>query len=444
VNAAAAYYLIPSRFWELLLGGLGALFPSQRLGLLRIGWLPEIGLAMLLAAIFLFDSNTAFPGIAALLPCAGSVILLLSMDRGQNDRSIVGRVLRFRPMVFIGQLSYSLYLWHWPLIVFQRIGPIIHTGLRPIYDKALVMALIFVVSYLSWALVEIPLRQGVFGLSRRYRAIVILSATAAACVLFASPLTQSGFPGRFAPGAIKLASYLSYDPSEDYRTGTCFLTNKSSFSEFNRDRCLAADAGDKTVLLVGDSHAADLYAGLKAALGKRVSLLQATATGCKPVLRDAGTSTTCAAMTGFIYNDYLIRHPVDLVVISARWSDDDVGPLAATVRQLKAHGQAVAIMGPTPEFTQPLPRLLAQRIQSPRKLDLQNFLYPGPRELDRKLATMAEREGAIYISLYDKLCPHAQCISTVDNAPLYFDASHLTKVSSIFLAGQLTEFRILD
>jgi peptidoglycan/LPS O-acetylase OafA/YrhL len=440
MSAASAFYLIHSRFWELLLGGLAALLPSwYLLTVQRTRWLPEIGLAMLMAAIFLFDSDTVFPGIAALLPCAGSALLLASMDEANRRWSIVPWLLRLRPAVFIGQISYSLYLWHWPLIVFQRIGPIVHTGLPPIYDKTILMGLIFGLSYLSWAFVEAPFRRGVFGIPRPFRALGILCGSGAACMLFAWTLMQSGFPRRFVPEAINLANYLSYDPSEGYRTGECFLTNQMDFAEFNPKSCLAQAELGKSYLLIGDSHAADLYPGLEAVLGKRVNLLQATATGCKPVLRDVGIRTTCASMTKFIYDDYLKNHSVDLVIMSARWGDEDIGPLSDTIRELKARGQPVAIMGPTPEFTLPLPRLLAQSIESPGTINIQTYLYPSLRELDRRIASMAEKEGVMYISLYAKLCPNSECISTVDGAPLYFDASHLTKTSSIFLAGRIIE-----
>lgn len=444
-SPAAAYYLLPSRLWELVLGGLGALLPAYRiLQQSAARYLPAAGLALIAAAVFGFDSNTKFPGLAATLPCGGCFILLVSMGQGAGATSFIARTLRLRPFVMVGQLSYSLYLWHWPLIVFQRIGPIVHTGLRPFFDKAIVMALLAIIAYLSWAFVEVPLRYGVFGLSRKRRAVGVLCGTAMICAASGLTLTQAGFPGRFNPAAINLASYLNYDPTIAYRTGTCFLTNRYPFSNFKPSSCLATTAGEKTYLLVGDSHAADLYAGLQAVLGgQHIKLQQATATGCKPVLRDVGTDTTCALMTQFVFGNYLLTHPVDLVIISARWADEDVGPLLATIRELKARNQAVAIIGPMPEYVQALPRLLAQNINS-KNIDLQGYLYPGPRQLDRTLATMAEAEQVIYVSVYDKLCPNAECVSTIAGSPIYFDTSHLTKQASIFLAGKINELSALE
>ena len=119
---AAAYYSTFTRVWELVLGGLVALLlPQLTTGRMRwlsgqvVGWL---GLILVVGSAFLIDGVEGFPGVLALVPTMGAVLILLSGSGEQPDRASVGAILATRLPVYIGDISYSLYLWHWPLIVF--------------------------------------------------------------------------------------------------------------------------------------------------------------------------------------------------------------------------------------------------------------------------------------------------------------------------------------
>jgi len=113
-----AFFLIPSRIWELDLGVMLALLPSlSRLSKPLSECLGWIGLALIAVGVFGFDINTPFPGWTAAIPCLGAVLIILS---NSSDLNGVGKLLSLKPMVFIGKISYSLYLWHWPVIVFLK------------------------------------------------------------------------------------------------------------------------------------------------------------------------------------------------------------------------------------------------------------------------------------------------------------------------------------
>ena len=125
----ANFYLLPTRAWELLIGAFLAAVSAQRLPSV---WLTEslcsVGLLAVLCAVFFYGRATRFPGLAALLPCGGTALII-----GANGEKLtrVGRVLATRPLVFIGLISYSLYLWHWPMLVFARYwsaGPLPRTS----------------------------------------------------------------------------------------------------------------------------------------------------------------------------------------------------------------------------------------------------------------------------------------------------------------------------
>jgi len=180
-DPAAVFYCSPLRAWELLLGTV----VSQR-------YLPEIrgavarnaatlgGMLMILGAAWRYRSTTPFPGVAALAPCLGAALAIWG---GETGSSAVGRVLSWRPLVFVGSISYSLYLWHWPVVVFQQIG-----GLAPWTEGGgrrvvMLFAVSVLLGYLSWRFVEAPFRMG--WLRGERRALFLSSGAGAAVVLLA-------------------------------------------------------------------------------------------------------------------------------------------------------------------------------------------------------------------------------------------------------------------
>ena len=115
-HASVNFYFLPTRAWELLLGSFLAAIPAQRTS---TRWLTESlssgGLLAILCAVFFYGPDTRFPGISALLPCVGAALIIWAND---HTLTCVGKLLAIRPVVFIGLISYSLYLWHWPMLVF--------------------------------------------------------------------------------------------------------------------------------------------------------------------------------------------------------------------------------------------------------------------------------------------------------------------------------------
>jgi hypothetical protein len=392
------------------------------------------GLIAIAYAILRFKETTPFPGVAALMPCLGAGVLIWIGSAG--GETVVGRVLRSRPFVGVGLISYSLYLWHWPMIVFQRVGQFIHTGAPPVTDKALVVLLTFGVAYLSWRFVERPFRRD----GQQASAALFGWAAAAVglvCFLSCGVLAAGGLPRRFTPEAVRLAAYLDHNPALDLRSGRCFLHSRTRFEDFESGLCLRRTAGRPTYMLIGDSHADHLYPGLRDAYGANADVLQATATGCKPLLADEGGATPCAQMTRFIYEDYLRNHRVDLLVISARWGAEDLPDIAATVSGLKARGIHAVLIGPTPEYDFRLPRLLARVANGGTHVVARDHLLPEYRALDGKLRRVIEASSGAYVSPYQALCNDAGCDALAGNAPLFYDTGHLTRQGSILLVSRL-------
>src|SRR5690606_6194768 len=108
---------------------------------------------MILAACFLYSPATRFPGVAALLPCAGAAIVMAAA----GESTVAGRLLRMRPLVFVGLISYSLYLWHWPVFVFA--ASLFPRESRPAIGTPLLIAASFLIASLSWRFIEQPFRR---------------------------------------------------------------------------------------------------------------------------------------------------------------------------------------------------------------------------------------------------------------------------------------------
>ena len=153
-HPSATFYLLPTRAWELLLGAFLAIQLSRQLMSSwkydLIGWL---GLAAIAVSIFGYERETRFPGLAAVLPCGGTALILWT---NENKLSSVGKLLAWRPFVFVGLISYSLYLWHWPLLIFARYW-MFHQ--MPIYSRMTILALSAIAAILSWRFVETPFRN---------------------------------------------------------------------------------------------------------------------------------------------------------------------------------------------------------------------------------------------------------------------------------------------
>jgi peptidoglycan/LPS O-acetylase OafA/YrhL len=151
--ATAGFYFLPSRAWELGLGAAIAILSLRIRSKLWAEVAAFVGTVSILGAFFLFNDATPFPGAAALLPVFGALCVITANEEHQT---MIGKILSWRVLVFIGLISYSLYLWHWPVFVFASL--VSPTPLSSVVMYALIV-LIFCISYLSYRFVEIPLRS---------------------------------------------------------------------------------------------------------------------------------------------------------------------------------------------------------------------------------------------------------------------------------------------
>lgn len=187
-------------------------------------------------------------------------------------------------------------------------------------------------------------------------------------------------------------------------------------------------------MLVGDSHAAHLYPGLKAIEG--INVLQGTASGCRPVA-DGYAARRCRQVMDTVFDDVLVPgSKVGTVVIAARWRPQDGGPLTRRVDALTQLGFKVIVLGPAPEWTQPLPRILAMQVLDP-SVDLSIYQARKPFETEREIAAAVARTNARYISVIDILCPDRQCRTIAPGGRvMQFDYGHLTPDGARYVIQQ--------
>ena len=435
----AAFYLAHTRAWELLLGTLIAMDLLPRISALWRNIAAFSGLALIFSAGYSFSAATPFPGVAALLPCIGAALIIAA---GRSGPSLAGQCLSFTPLVFVGTISYSLYLWHWPMIVFQGMGGLLVQGVSPKTAKLVVMAASFVIATLSWRFIEQPFRGRRFSMSRP--AIFSLAAASAAILLAlgSSILFTNGLPSRFPSEAVKVASFLETSDSAtegQYRVGTCFLIGKDSYNQFDPSVCLHSDPQKKNYLLIGDSHAAQLWYGLSSVFPD-ANIMQATASGCKPTLeQNIGADEKCVQLMHFIFSEYLPTHRVDTLLIAARWDHGDLERLPRTIAAIKPQASEIVLFGPIVQYDSALPRLLALSIKQKNPEIPADHRISYYESLDGEMARLAATQlGVRYISYYKLLCKQQACLEYAGpGIPLQSDYGHLTGDGSMLMARRI-------
>lgn len=443
----ATFYAPWTRAWELLLGVVLTFdsFPTLRRPALRhvAGC---VGLAMIGAACLLFKESMPFPGLAALLPCVGAGLVILA---GKSGPHLAGRVLSLKPVVFIGLISYSFYLWHWPLIVFEQHGLTLVQGLTKHQEQAVTFVAAFVLAVLSWRFIEQPFRSGKWRPASKPLFIGAGVAAAASVAWGVAATMTGGLPDRFPAQAQAVAKWVdpdAFDKVDQFRNHVCFMTSRSStLADYKRETCLPQRPGQPRVLLIGDSHAAAMWWGLDHVL-KGSNVMQATASGCKPVLEQRPRQFRhCVDVMNFALRDYLAANPVDLVLIQGRWNAGDVESVGQTVTWLRERKVPVLLVGPNPEYDSPLPRLLAYSIAWEDPQLPARHRVPSLRALDEQMAGLARDTWKVpYISLFDLTCRDEVCDEYAqDGVPMLSDYGHFTKAGSIYIARKIAGLGVL-
>ncbi|MGH6871580.1 MAG: acyltransferase family protein [Rhizomicrobium sp.] len=448
-----AFYMLPARAWELMLGAVLAVgaFPAPGARGAREA-LAAIGVAMIAASVVLFTRATPFPGAAALVPCIGTALVIYV---GQASAR-VNAALSTRPLVFIGLISYSLYLWHWPLIVFAR--DVLRREPGP-WETVALFAAAFVLAALSWRYVERPFRAKSFHPARWKLFAGALGAMAATAACGAAIVSANGLPQRLPADVQRI---LASEHDEDPRAVTCFGMTGADVRAGKLCRIGDPAAPRPDFILWGDSHAGSIIPAVDAVAKRehRAGIFAAT-DSCPPLLG----VTRPDAWKCKDFNDAVIalalRPQFRAVILDARWAKnaegtsygdeppgrvllyDDLGRgvdtlsthavfargLVRTVEALHDAKKKVILVASAPEIGWAVPEVLARmRLDG----DHRDMVLPIETDLRRQrtvlldFGMMQSRFGASVVDPADVLCDERVCHVILGGYPLYRDEHHLS------------------
>jgi peptidoglycan/LPS O-acetylase OafA/YrhL len=467
------FYSPLTRAWEL---GAGTLLAVWKTGRSKIVNLPSwkagasgaIGLLLIAVPVFSYPPGTRFPGFEAIPPVLGAVLILASAGGWAN------RFLSIPPLVGVGLISYSLYLWHWPLLSFARI-----ISAHPLYPRTTVMlmAIAFAAAAASYFLVERPFRAKTA--SRTSNVLLayasLLFVFAGVSVLFS--LTH-GLPGR-APELAKIEFQANID-----RGHPCLVNSLSALSSF----CLApANGAGKSFALLGDSHAEAISNRMRNKLANDGWQLVTISHGsCPPTVGmtrwiSAEDADSCRRFNRAALKYVLSRPDIRVVALLAGWggriyvpdnlnespsaqsSEQNIANLKAGVRNeiaaLESAGKRVILIDDYPEFPfdpvesirygqMPLRRALNRFFLSDEPEQWQSTsedaareLIPTKRAVSVEFADLAKSDpGLALVSLDDEFCRDGRC-SFADRSQLYyFDADHLSDLGAMRVVPLFSKF----
>jgi peptidoglycan/LPS O-acetylase OafA/YrhL len=465
---SASFFLLTSRWWELGLGTILGIYEVSRTkeaGGRLIIWRREVlgvlGLIGVLAGAVLYNSTTPFPGAAALLPVVASLMLLSS-----NESWVNRNVLSLKALVAVGLISYSLYLWHWPILSLAQYCS--GDALQPM-PKACLVAFAFVTATLSYFFVEQPFRRmpRTSWTLRRYAVASVLCCIPA-CVLLAG----RGWPSRY-PAAARIEEE-AHSPS----IAACTAQDGQS-SPIISGGC-SSIKDHPTIAIMGDSHAASLNRYLQTALESRGwSVAQFTKTSCPQlglVAPNSADRQNCVTFNRKSLADVIGDPNIKTVVLAGYWLtqfppftkrgryvaegqeastlsvEDSWSNLKAglddVVTRLQISGKRVFVVidSPTLGFN-PLLLTLSDAI-APRR-ELKRVLWkddssgliahsedPNSRRLEAVLRQVAAGRHAEMIDLYGALCAGSTCRYALKGQPFFEDPHHLTRLGAEFAIGE--------
>lgn len=461
-NASAAFYLLPSRAFELMTGmalGLNLFRPPGKARSAEL--MSASGLIMILAAALFYTEATPFPGIAALLPCVGTALLI----HANADRlSASGRLLASAPLVFLGKISYSLYLWHWPVLVFgfYKFGADLEWPTR-----VALVSLAVLLATISYYIIEQPAR-----LRGHHWSAPAVVAVAVASILLWWPATryvraEGGFPWRLTAEA---AQFAERNPTRLDITGLCH--DQVATAESGVNCAVGKEGGNKIFILAGDSHASAIALTVSDVAKANGLTGQALLhNGCPPLFGfDISTTSAfekCVELSKGL-SGALQGSPIKNVILHARWAqyitgernegepkrrprlfvEDDIEAsrrkfvemLTETVTIL-AKDHHVTLIGPVPESRGNVPAAMIKSLmngsQATVTISRKAFdqRQAGVLELLRNLD---EIDGVDVAYPHELLCDADECRTSIDGMSLYIDDDHLSPTGAKILIPFIT------
>lgn len=474
--SSAAFYFAPTRGWELLTGACLAVNAIPWPRSINAGNTASIvGIALILACVLLLHAATSFPWPYAVLPCLGTALVVWGSEmRG----TYANRFLSWRPVVFVGLLSYSLYLWHWPLTVFVRYFYIDELSVSV---SVAIVGATFASAYISWRFVESPFR----GSRSRFSRHQVFALAAVGSVTLAS-IGLAGYALRGLPGRVP-TEVLRLERTREGRLkqpGWCGETRAVSYEK--RLQCtVGAPQQVPRFAVWGDSHAGAALATVdQIARAGGIAGIYAVFSGCGPLLgvkRVSGFVAKDCVSANQAAVDTIARSPVKDVILISRWSynvlpkpaygpasekaqvyivDDSTKStslkenkavfergLSKSLAALRLAGKRVWIVEEAPYAGYEVAHRVAQakwrNNVPPRFVAHQDLLMPQMARMDSILEAAADSYAAQIYRISDQLCSENQCAVLGPLGVYYIDDHHLSTIGAQVAFGPLLS-RVLE
>lgn len=451
-SAEQGYFLAPARAFEFLVGSVLAARPSYAFlsGRVRDS-VALLGIALMLVPMFLYSETLPFPGVTALVPCLGVGAVIAA---GLTGESFGGRLISSGPFIFFGNISYSLYLWHWPILAYMR-------NIYGIELDSIQISIAILLSILagsaSYYFVEQPF------LRPRLAGIPFLTAGAVSMGVMVSVgaaiMAMKGMPGRFSPEAQAM-----FAGATDFNPHRARCHNGSESPMAYGENCVFGAKGVKPDVVVwGDSHGAELVIALSAYAEKAGrSIMQLTASACPPsinfslgrrpfcrihnrqmlraIAEDTSVKTVVLAVNGATY----LKQVPEVANLAGDGADAKTlqSGYEEVVHALLAAGKSVVVMSQIPVMNSDPPKIAGfavQRGEDPGVLGLTRQQYEADSMRWNKVVSgVAQQPGVTYLDVAELLCDSNLCrIYDKDRGMLYFNPTHLSLKGTELLAAKL-------
>jgi len=441
ITIGAAYYLLPTRFFELLVGSCLAIAWTNLPVVSRMSqhFISILGLCLIFCSSIMLNEHSSFPGYNALYPVIGTALLIYS------SQGIVNRLLATKPFVFTGNISYSLYLWHWPIIVYFNYKSI---ALSPSV-QLFILITTYLLAVLSWKYIEQPIRHSKSNSFAKVTQRFYLIPTAIFISLITVGIYFDGFKSRFDTNILKMETAVKSHANK--LRGSCH----SSFRQVEATPNSACKFGktddyNSTAFLFGDSHA-NHFAPFIEELAKSAesNVQDYTLDQCLPVVGLEWGSNAYKAKQCKQRNDNAIQHikehEFNYVILGASWpsiatrrifidgkraDSAEVGEefekhFASTIATIVATGAIPIVIKNTPTLGGKSPKCPIKKSLFNKNLDC-SIEKAQNQFIDQVLnGIAAQYPQLVAININELMCDDNDCSMSLNNIPLYRDDDHL-------------------
>jgi peptidoglycan/LPS O-acetylase OafA/YrhL len=432
-NPNFAYFLLPARIFELTIGACLAMFWRKLPVFTKKtnSFLSIIGIVIILVPAVLLNKSSSFPGLNALLPCIGTALLIFTGKEDKN-KGIVNKLLLNKGLVIIGLISYSMYLWHWPIFVFIKYLGFNLDGLVRIFS----LVLIFMLSYFSWRFVEQPFRIRYKYNFKKTLLFIFLPSLAAITLIYAVLDSKDGFPERFP-------ELSEFTPKTNYPN----KVRKQCFDKFKIGNCEDCFLGIKKDtldgMLIGDSFANHTAAFLDVLAKDAELYIHDSAAGGYPLMNGLNDDGSAHFPEQYAVDRLNYAKKFKNIFIAANWESlSDPKNKATYLSTIKTLGELVKTgkkiivfeaLRTTTEMNIQRAKLIKAKI--PVYFSERNFSFPEYKRPNNYIINEIKRKfpSIIIINLNELMCENGNCKIELDNTIVYRNPDHLNTSGAILL-----------